>query len=232
MLKTNTDIINEVLARVHIETTTTTSDGLITDTLLKGWLGNAHRFACGYRKWPFTEGRISTTYAQEEMGYPEGWRTDSIRFITVGGDRYQKLNFEDYQIFRTETPESQDKVFSDFARVYYVNPNVASGTIVAYGQYLPAIDPTDEAADTIFSGNEEEGNEALVEEMLSYVRKREKKTNEAKQHHLNAIEILERLWKNHADEQFAYHSKNRGMFTRIDVVDGSYYGDELDTDQF
>jgi hypothetical protein len=232
MLNTNSQIITEVLVRASVSTTTTTSGGLYTDTNLNNELVNAYRWACGYKKWPFTEGRVSTTYAQEEMSYPEGWRTDSIRFIQVGGERYQKLNFEDYQIFRDENSNSEEKVYSDYARVIFINPEVASGSIVAYGQYTPTLDPTDDGSLSVFSNNEEEGNEAIVEEMLSSFMIRERKPKDALLHHQKAIEILERVWKNHADEQFAYHSKNRGMFERIDVVDGDYYDEGFKRDQF
>ena len=235
MLNNSYQIISEVLVRGGVSTTTTASGGLYTDAVLAGWFGDAYRWATSYKKWPFTEGRASTTYAQEENTYPEGWKTDSLRFLTVDGERYQKLNFEDYRIFRDEQSDATDKVFSDFGRVYYINPNVASGTTVLYGQYTPAAiveTIVDTGIATVFSDGEEEANEAIVEEMLRYAMDREKKPNEAELHHKRAVEILERLWKNHADEQFAYQNKNRGMFERIDIVNGDYYSDTADSDQF
>lgn len=235
MLNNSLQIIQEVLVRGGVSTTTTTSGGLYTDTILAGWFGDAYRWATGYKKWPFTEGRVSTTFANEECAYPEGWKTDSIRFITVGGDRYQKLNYEDYNIFRDEQPDSDDKNYSDYARTIFVNPNSTSGSLMAYGQYTPATGVStivDTGETTVFSDNEEEGNEAIVEEMLRYAMQREKKPNEAETHHQKAIEILERIWKNVGDEQFAYHGKNHGMFKRVDVVNGDYYDDEINENQF
>ncbi len=232
MLNNSQQIIAEVLVRGGVSTTTTTSGGLYTDTILAGWFGAAYRWATGYKKWPFTEGRMSTTFATEECTYPEGWKTDSIRFITVGGDRYQKLNYEDYNIFRDEEPSNTDKVFSDYARTIFVNPNSTTGTLTAFGQFTPITTVAtiiDTGETTVFSDNEEEANEAIVEEMLKYAMEREKKTNEAEAHHQKAIEILERLWANHGAEQFAYQGKNRGVFERMNILNGGF-DDGLNTD--
>lgn len=222
MLRDIGDIIGEVVVRGNI-TTTATSAGLYTDTMLNGWLDDSHRWASAYNKWPFTEGRISTTFVTEEIPYPEGWKPDSIRLLQVGGKIYKKLNFEDYQRFRENSSVSQQRVYSDFSRVIFVNPSEASGTVTAYGQFTPAsFDTTDDTALTVFSNVEETGNEAMVEEMLSYAKRREKKLDESQAHHNRAIELLEGIWKRYADEQFGYQTKDRGMFERIDVMSGTF----------
>lgn len=231
-LSTIYDILGEVVVRGNISTTTTSS-GLYTDTILKGWLDPAHRWAAAFHKWPFTEGRVSTTYSTEENPYPEGWKSDSIRLLQVGGKRYQKLNFYDYQAFREDSPDSDDRVFSDFGLTYFVNPNQASGTTTVYGQYTPsAFDTTDNTATTVFSSNEPEANEAIVEEMLSYAKRREKNLNESQVHHNRAIEILESVWKRYGDEQFGYQTKNRGNFKRLNVMYGVLDDELLKRDQF
>lgn len=235
MLNNIGDLINEVLVRSGVSTTTTTSGGLYTDTILNSWVNSAHRWAASYKKWPFTEGRVSTTYAgTEEIPYPENFKTDSIRFITIDGERFQKTNFEDYVIFRDERPDANDKIFSDFSRIYFINPSAGlSGTLWAYGQYLVAsLDTTDLTATTIFSNAEEDGNEAIVEEMISYARMREKKTQEAEYHHQRAQQLLDKIWEKNGAEQFAYQAKDRGMFSRVNIVNGRRWSDEIKRDQF
>src|SRR3990167_9454531 len=107
MLNTQADLISETLVRMGITTTV----GFITDVMLNDWSIQAHRWAAGYKKWPFTEGRVSTTYASmEENDYPEGWKTDSVRILTLGGYRFEKKNFEDYQIFREVEPSATDRI--------------------------------------------------------------------------------------------------------------------------
>lgn len=230
MLRTQGDIIAEVLVRANA---TTTTAGLYTDAILGDWATDGHRWAAAQHKWPFTEGRVSTTFASEETPYPEGWKSDSIRLLTIGGKFFQKLNFIDYQKFKDDSPNSDEKVYSDFSGILYVNSAAASGTMIAYGQYTPAgFDTTDLTATTVFSDREEEGNEAIVEEILKYAKIREKKMDEAQLHHNRAIEILEGVWKRYGDEQFGYHTTGEGMWKRIDVLQGASQDELLRRDQW
>lgn len=230
MLNNLSDLKNAFLVRNQASTTI----AFYTDTILNTWASEAHQWAASYSKWPFTEGRISTTYttSTEEWSF-EGIKPDSIRFIQIGGKRFQKINFEDYQIYRennTSTAETgtRTRIYSDFGRIVYINPNTdASGTLTVYSQYQPGdFTGTDTDEETVFSNIAEEGNTAIVEEMLSYAKLREKKLQEGKFHHERAEAILKALWDNIASEQFAYQSKDRGIFERFDVLEGAV-DDEL-----
>jgi hypothetical protein len=230
------DIITEVLVRGGKNTTS----GWVTDTMLNNWVSMAHRWAAGYKPWPFSEGRISTTFAtgtgpnSDEYNF-EGYKADSFRIITIGGKRLKKLNFDDYLIMRETEPDANDRVYSDFGGLVYINPQIGiTGTTVAYGQYIPAtFDATDLTENTIFTTNDE-GNQAIVEEMLSYVYKRDGKKQEAVNQHLLAKNILDELWKRIQDEQHAYqtHENRGGMWERIDVVEGNYEDDDFNEDQW
>lgn len=220
----------------------TTTTGLYSDEILNDWFKKAYAFAAGYRKWPFTEGRVSTTFASlvtDEDGllvgeYPEGWKSDSIRLLKIGGERLDKKDFYKFQNYLEDNSSAEDKIFSDFSRRYYVNPNASvSGTVVMWGQYSPYLDVTDLSALTVFSYNEDEGNEAIVEEMMSYVKKKEDKLAEAEAHHKRAIEILDRIWQRTREEQFAYQEVGGdGMFERFDAVEGGFHDEILKRDQF
>ena len=233
MLRTGGDILDQVLVRANV---TTTATGLYTDAILKDWGNDAHRWAAAQRKWPFTEGRVSTTFASEETTYPEGWKSDSIRLLTIGGKAYQKLDFTSYQTFKEDRPDADDRVYSDFGGILYVNANGTSGTMIAYGQYTPAeldlSDLTSASALTVFSDKDEEGNEAIVEEILKYAYIREKKPDEAQLHHQRAVDIVEGIWKRYSDEQFGYHSSGEGMWKRIDVLQGASQEENLKRDQW
>ena len=230
----NGDIITEVLVRNN----RTTTDGFITDTMLFDWLREAHNWASSFRAWPFTEGRYSTTFTtgtgpNSDEWFIEGYKADSIRFLTIGGKNHQKLNFQDYLIFRDDTPEATDRVFSDHGRLVYVNPNTdASGTVVAYGQYQPLIDPTDLTAETVFSSWNAEGNEALIEKMTSYLKRREHLPDESELHDQRASAKLLELYDSIAKEQFTYQDKGEGMWKHIDVVEGDYRDNLFKRNQF
>lgn len=232
MLTTFNDIRTEVINRLGIETTA----AFYTDTLLNQWIRGANRWATSYKKWPHTEGRLSTTWAGSEELLFEGYKADSFRFMQIGGKRLQKLSFDDYQIFREQTPAAADRVFSDFGRLVYINPNVdLSGTLTAYGQYVPVdIDVTDLASETVFSGRDEEGNEAIVLEVISYAKTKKQLDKEALVYHKSATDLLDALWKKIQDEQFAYqtHRTRGGMFKRIDVLNNRTEDDGVRRDQF
>ena len=97
MLVTSNDIKNDVIVKLGITTTT----AFYTDAILDDWIQQAERWATAYRKWPFSEGKQETTYtsANEEWNF-EGIKADSIRILQIGGKRFEKVTFEDYQIFK------------------------------------------------------------------------------------------------------------------------------------
>ena len=223
-LNTQTNITDEVLVRLGVSTTV----AFYTDAILKSWYHDAQTWANAYHKWPFTEVRDASTAwsGSETVEYtsfgPE-FKSDSIRLLIIGTKRLQKLNFEDYQIFKEEQPSGTDRVFSDFNRTVYINPNAdVSGTLFAYGQEQKAIDVTDETGTTPFSTYDQEGNDAIVSEMISYARIREKKPQEAKFYHEKAIEQLENVWRRILEEQSLYqtHPDRGGMFHHFDVLNG------------
>ena len=126
-------------------------------------------------------------------------------------------------------------MFSDFGRTLFINPNAdVSGSLVAFGQYTPSIDPTDLTATTIFSDYDEEGNEAYVEKMTSFLKRREHLAEEAELHDQRASAKLDEIWKRVIEEQYAYQSgkSSSGMFDRIDVVRGNYESEEFKRNQF
>lgn len=230
---TKNDLKIQILTRGGWDTTYT-----VPEATLDTYVDRSHRFASGYYKWPFTEGRVSTTFASlvtNEDGYlrgeyPEGWKSDSIRLLHIGGKQVDKKEFYQFTKFLEDNSSATDRIFSDFARQYYINPNIdLSGTVTVWGQYVPA-PLADE--DTVFTG-EDEGNEAIVEMGMSYVYKRLGKSQEARLHEQTSRGILEEVWKRIQAEQFAYQvPDNEGMFKRIDVIDGGLTDDIFKRDQF
>ena len=236
MLNNVGDLITEVLVRNN----RTTTDAFITDAMLQDWTREANSWATSFHKWPFTEKRdFTTTWSgTEEITYSAlgtGYRTDSIRMLLIGGKRLKKLNYEDYLTFREEQPESNDRVFSDYGRTLFVNPNAdVSGSFVPYGQYTPNVDPTDLTATTIFSDYDQEGNEAYVEKMTSFLKRREHLAEEAELHDQRAVAKLDEIWKRILDESYKYqtHSATGGMWERVDVINGNYEDELFKRDQF
>ena len=231
MLNNLGDIQDEFLVRGNVAT----SVAFVTDTFLNDWTRIAGLWAASTHKFPFSEGRVSTTFSATEEWNFEGYKADSFRLVQIGGKRLKKLDFRNYQIFREEEPSSDERVFSDFGRTVFINPNVdLTGTLTAWGQFTPNLDPTDKTATTIFSGFDEEGNEAILLEMLSFLKDREKKATESKVFHDRAQLILDGIWQRVLDEQYQYqtHPSSGGMFRRFDVLEGDYEEEIFRRDQF
>ena len=233
---TRGDIKTEILVRSGKDTTSAwTSEAFLND-----WINQNHKWAAGYKPWPMTEGRTSTTWAGTEELTFEGYKADSFRIITVGGKRLQKTNFEDYLKYKEDNTSGDERIFSDRAGINYFNPYAdVSGTTVAYGQYVPADIPDgdgtagDDAA-TVFTGNGDEGNQAIIEKTLAYIANRDKNLSEAQLHEANARAILDDLWTRIGDEQHAYQPgpSSEGMWKRFDVLEGGFREDIFNRDQF
>lgn len=236
MLSTVSDIINEVLVRNN----RTTTDSFVTDDMLEDWLRTANNYCATQHKWTLSEVRdYTTSWDGSEMidysSFTVSFKADSIRILQIGGKRLEKRSFEDFLIMREERPSAKDRVFSDFGRVLYVNPGAdVSGSIAAFGQYAPQIDPTDDSATTIFSTFDEEGNEAIVEKMTEYMKRREHIPDEAELHGQRTDLILQKVWKKMQDEQFKYQTgpDTDGMFKYFDVLEGGYRNELYRRDQF
>lgn len=236
MLNDASDIINEVLVRNN----RTTTDSFITDQMLEDWLREANSYCTTRHKWPLSEVRDKTTTwsGTEEVPYSNftvNFKADSIRILQVGSKRVKKVNFEDYQNFREDESSSTERIFSDWGRNLFINPNAdVSGTVAAFGQYAPTIDPTDASATTIFSTFDQEGNEAIVEKMTSFLKRREHLPQEAELHDQRADASLDKLWEKIVNEQYKYHAgpDSDGMFERFDVVEGGFRDELYNRDQF
>ena len=191
-------------------------------------------------KWPFSEVRdytLAWTGAEEVdySGFTIDFKADSIRILQIGGDRLRKISFESYQDFREDFPSDNDNVFSDFGRILFINPNCGlSGTIAAFGQYTALVDPTDKAATTAFSTYDREGNEAIVEKMTSFLKRREHLAEEAELHDQRTDSVLQKVFGKVQKEQFKYQQQrgDEGIFKRFDVVEGGFRDEVFNRDQF
>ena len=231
--------IGDIQEEFLIRNNRTTTDAFITDTILNDWVREAHRWVAGYKKWPFTEGRASTTFASlvtDEDGllrgeYPEGWKSDSIRIMRIGGKSVDKKDYAKFRQFLEDNESATDRFFSDFGRQYFVNPNIdLSGTVTAWGQYLPAnFDITDETSETIFTEGNDDGNEAVIEKAIGYAYKRDGKKRESLEQNLVAKQILDELWENIKQEQSVNQTTEErgGMYRRFDVLRGRGVNDDF-----
>lgn len=235
MLNNLGDIKDQVLVRLNASTTA----AYYTDPMLNQWIDMGHRWAASYKKWAFlyyVDQSILFSSASETYNYPSNFKTGSIRFIqdqsTAQPNIYQKVDFMSYKNYRASNASGQDKIFSDLGRTFYINPNIASGTLMCYGIILPASLGGDPTATTVFSSADEDGNESIVEFTMSYAKLREKKQSEADDHIKRAMAILDNLWKAMIVEDGNKQGKDLSMFKRFNVERGVLSEDLLKRDQF
>lgn len=230
------DINREILVRSGRDTTS----AWLSEAFLNDWTNAAHRWAAGYKPWPFTEARLSTTYTSAEEWDFEGLKADSVRILKVGDKLFEKLNFEDYLIYKEVETAGKSRVFSDFNSTLFINTaNGQSGTLTVWGQYMPADIPDGDGADgddknTVFTPQGDEGNQAIIEKVLGNIANRESKFDEAQAHYATAIKFLEDLWRRCQDEGFNYKTTRSrgGMFQRFNILGGGFNDDFNKRDQF
>lgn len=236
------DIKNDVLVKLQAATTM----AFYSDSILNNWISEAHTWASSLHKWPFTEYQDNSLTFNSNGGpypYPSNFRQNSVRFLQVGGKRFNKTEYHDYLSYLEDNSGGQARIWSEFGGNIYVNGSAdASGTITTYGQILPAqLDGSDPTATTIFSNHHDEGNEAISEKVLSYATTREKSPvgltrgkiiSASMLHDQNAVAILENMWKSFTDEKFGYMPKDSEMWKRTDIIRGALRDDIFKRDQF
>ena len=230
------EIRTEVLVRAGRDTTS----AWLSEAFLNDWINQSHRWAAGYKPWPFSEARLSTTYTAVEEWDFEGLKADSVRILKVGDKLFEKLNFEDYLIYKENSASGSDRVYTDFNSTLFINTaSGQSGTLTVYGQYMPADIPDGDGAGaddavTVFTPQGDEGNQAIIEKVLGNIANRESKPEIAQQHFSVALKLLEDLWKRVGDEQYGYKTtRDRGgMFRRFNVLRGGVNDNINRRDQF
>lgn len=233
-LQTFNDIKTEVTVRLSVSTTM----AFYTDAILNSDIDIAHRWASAYKLWPFTvrhDGSIAQTSATETYAIPADIVPNSIEFLQLGTFRHTKLNFEDYQIYREDFPSGQERIWSDFGGLLYINPmSDKTGTVDFWAHYIPAITTISDTVNTVFenAGSGSFGNEAIVNEVISYAMGREKKYNAVKEYHDKATEILDKAFATMALQRETYLTKNHDIFKRFDVLKGALREDLIKRDQF
>ena len=228
----------DLQTQCFVRMATDTASTFITEKMVRDWLNISHIWAAGYKKWPFTEYMDSSGYFTSgtvAYNYPNvNFKTDSIRMLGIGTmvaggmNIFDKKIFSDFAKYLVDYSDATDKIFSDYRRILYINPNCTSGSMVCFGQLTP---PTlglveSSAASTVFSNYDEEGDDAIIDKVCSFAFRRMKKFQEAADFEARARTTLDELYKRIQDEQAQYQTKDRELFERMNIIDGLNYNDE------
>ena len=210
------ELQTELQNRLSIATTNT----FWTTAMIKSWLNQAYRWTCNYKKWPFTEEAKKTTTVKDQYyyDYPVEFKADSISRLTVvdaNGDEksYKKIRFQDFLNHKEKHPDSEDKLFSDYRRQYFISPtpDVTDREITVWGQIKPNKLVNDSDI-TLFAEGEEMGEEAIIKRALMVALQKAKKYSEAAIEREESRLILEEIFARIQEEQASYRGKDNPLF--------------------
>ena len=193
---------------------------------LKSWINLAAQRAWDFHKWIFSEEAVySQTSSEEYYDYPDNFVSDSIFLLKVEQadgkmETYGKKRYEDYMKYREDYSDGEDKIFSDYRRYYFINPNTFSGAgrkIEIWGK-KKAIKLLDDADLLPFSPDtddeENSGNEAIVKIAYAIALASDKKKDPSKaaREEADAYTMLKIIADKEKEEQIRYQVKNRPLF--------------------
>ena len=152
------------------------TDDLFSWDGINDWINLACLEAWDYHDWIFKESAKTTTTvaSQEYYDYPPEFISDSIFLLRVADsnallETYKKIRYLDFMKYREDSPTGVEKYWSDHRRWYFVNPkafsDAASRSIEVWGmlrftELAASTTPMPFSPDT--EGNENSGNNAIV----------------------------------------------------------------------
>lgn len=218
--------LSELLSEFQQRLSINELSGFMSSTTIKSWIDRGNKWACSYKPWPFMEGAKYTTATSDEYyDYPEEFLSDSISELKVeqddgSMDRYNKVRFKSYQRYREDREDGEDKIFSDYGRYYFINPNTISpgDTIELWGQETPD-DLTNDNDETPFK-NDHKGEEAILKYAMAIGLRKKKNFQEAEMEEKKAEKLLDEIWSRIAISQAEYDTKDKPLFRRINILNG------------
>lgn len=210
----------EIRDRLTILSTST----FITTTMIKRWLNFAKDWALSYKKWPFLEYKGTDLIdATGTYPYPTLMKTKSAFLVTVAGERYEKIRYEDYLKYLEDYSTGEDKVWAEFDRDIYINGNACSvgDAVCIYGQ-KGETDLSDDTATTPFAVAEPSGDEAICERAIYLaLKKLPGMTQDARDAKQEAKDILDEIWNRIVEAKPREVLKGRQRFRKINILRGT-----------
>ena len=195
----------------------------ITVTMIKRWLNMGKDWALSYKPWPFLESTGTDLIdATGNYPYPTLMKTKSAFLITVAGNRFEKIRYEDYLDYLEQDSAGDDKVWAEFGRTIYINGNACTvdDAVIIYGQKIVA-DLSADTETTPFASAEPSGDEAIVLRALSKaLSKMEGFEVKAKSKQQEATEVLDRIWDRIVEMKPREVLKTTPRFRKINIING------------
>lgn len=166
-------------------------------TRIKLLITDAHQWATTLYIWDaLVKARMCDSGVFEYYDYPDDFRDGTIIRLELNNEKYDRKNYEDYLDWQRNNPGDTKKIFASFGRQYFITPTptaVGSSNISIWGaiQAPALVGDTDK---TVFSMNNDTGNEAIVRKALAAACTKTN-PNLATKEEQAATDLLEKLYE-------------------------------------
>ncbi len=212
-----------------------TTDVFYSTALLNRYINRAHRAIANLYPWQETQQALkrSTIAGQEYVSYPENLRTDSVFLIRVDGVEYKILTFREYQRFKEENPNTQEKRVSDWRRKLFINPTPATdgtGNIEVWGHEVP--DTLVDDGDFIVFAHQSTLEEAInmYAKGLALMKAKGSYFERGKGLMGDALSMAQNEWRTQQKRQAEYQTESTTMWEHTDLLNET--GDERQRGNF
>jgi hypothetical protein len=216
--------------KLNISFTDIANNDLFSATDLGLWIQQAAQFAWDYKPWPFTKGaKTFTTVDADYYDNPTDFALDSTFRVTVGGYRYKRLDFDDYQQTLEDNPTCTDRIWAAYGNYIFINKNAY--TVGDTGNFFGKEMLSQLSGDSDLmpfspqiDGAEHSGNDAIVQLAYAEALDSEKLNNPVKAASVRkkATGILDQVWQPYADTGANAQNSARPMFDLPDMfADGA-----------
>lgn len=212
----------QAAAREDLELIST--DVIVTTTQIKRWLNLGKNKALTYKKWPFLEYKGSDLIdATGNYPYSTLMKTKSAWLVRVGGEKYDKIRYEDYLHYLEDEPAGTDKVWAEFDRTIYINGNACTvgDAIEIYGT-AGVVDLSADGDTSPFSEAEPSGDEAIVNYAVAKgLKKLGASRGEIADVINEANQILNDIWDRMTEAMPREQTKKTPFFKKVDLLNGT-----------
>ena len=204
--------------------TVVSGDTFITDTMIKRWLNIGLHWALNYKRWPLLQKKFTDAIdATGTYPYQSNMKTKSCYLITVAGERYVKIRYEDYLKYLEDDSTGDDRVWSEFDRDIFINGNACTvGDAVIMFAYEDVTDLSAIGDTSPFASAEPAGDEAIIKYAEAIgIKKFGGSLTEARSAEMSAEAILASVWARISEAMPREVLKATPLFRRINILDGT-----------
>lgn len=208
MLETRSDLETELQLQLQSASNST----LFPSTRLTSLIQNAYREATTLFKWlALARAKTTDTIAKGSednsyYDYPEEFRTNTVFRVEINNLEYNRKSFESFLDYVARNPSNtQKRIFANYQRFVFISPDTTAGTAnMDIWGIIQAPELSSASSETIFTGNADNANLAIVSLALALATKKID-PNLSQRERSDALMVLGKLnsdeWAQYARDQ-------------------------------